>query len=201
MFFRTPLEGCAVNGPSRWDATFAIYSLENCTHGFWSQTTWNKCGIYFALVKRLVVNGCENSLRPPAPSPWAGHRPRPRLQVIGRVRALAERSFPAVKEAKFVEWWAHRRPHSSGHQMHFDSDNEGRGGVRNPIVRYVNGLASYVSNTGIFAKSVAVKVAPAFYSKVHVMYVLCSSRCEVATTPVDNTLAPIDEQPSRNAPP
>lgn len=53
------------------------------------------------------------------------------------MRALAERSFPEVKEAKFVEWWAHRRPHSSGHQMHFDSDNEGRGGVRNPIVRCV----------------------------------------------------------------
>eukprot|EP00752_Nemacystus_decipiens_P001527 g1497.t1 len=58
-------------------------------------------------------------------------------QVINRVRTLAERSFPEVKEAKFVEWWAHRRPHSSGHQMHFDSDNEGRGGVRNPIVSVV----------------------------------------------------------------
>ncbi|CAN0503865.1 unnamed protein product, partial [Ectocarpus sp. 12 AP-2014] len=56
-------------------------------------------------------------------------------QVINHVRVLAERSFPEVKEAKFVEWWAHRRPHSSGHQMHFDSDNEGLGGVRNPIVR------------------------------------------------------------------
>lgn len=58
--------------------------------------------------------------------------------------------------------------------MHFDSDNEGRGGVRNPIVRYVNGLASYGSNVGIFGKSVAVKVAPALYSKVHVIYVLAS---------------------------
>ncbi|CAM9691891.1 unnamed protein product [Ectocarpus fasciculatus] len=58
-------------------------------------------------------------------------------QVINHVRELAERSFPEVKEAKFVEWWAHRRPHSSGHQMHFDSDNEGLGGVRNPIVSVV----------------------------------------------------------------
>ncbi|CAN0392079.1 unnamed protein product [Ectocarpus sp. 12 AP-2014] len=58
-------------------------------------------------------------------------------EVINRVRVLAERSFPEVKEAKFVEWWAHRRPHSSGHQMHFDSDNEGLGGVRNPIVSVV----------------------------------------------------------------
>lgn len=67
----------------------------------------------------------------PSPPHHLLHAP----QVINHVRKLAERSFPDVKEAKFVEWWAHRRPHSSGHQMHFDSDNEGRGGVRNPIVR------------------------------------------------------------------
>jgi len=28
----------------------------------------------------------------------------------------------------------HNRPHASGHQMHFDSDDEGNGGVRNPII-------------------------------------------------------------------
>jgi len=42
--------------------------------------------------------------------------------------------FPAIKQATHVELWAHNRPHASGHQMHFDSDDEGRGGVRNPIV-------------------------------------------------------------------
>jgi hypothetical protein len=43
--------------------------------------------------------------------------------------------FPELKHAKFVEMWAHNRPHASGHQMHFDSDDEGRGGViKNPIV-------------------------------------------------------------------
>lgn len=39
------------------------------------------------------------------------------------------RHFPAVAEARFAEWWAHCRPHGSGHQMHFDSDNEGLGEV------------------------------------------------------------------------
>lgn len=34
---------------------------------------------------------------------------------------------------RWAEWWAHCRPHSSGHQLHFDSDDEGCGGVRNPI--------------------------------------------------------------------
>lgn len=39
--------------------------------------------------------------------------------------------FPGLGEAKLAEWWAHKRPHACGHQMHYDSDNEGIGGVRN----------------------------------------------------------------------
>ena len=41
--------------------------------------------------------------------------------------------FPGLSEATVAEWWAHKRPHACGHQMHYDSDNEGIGGVRNPI--------------------------------------------------------------------
>ena len=41
--------------------------------------------------------------------------------------------FPQLQFARMVEVWAHNRPHASGHQLHFDSDDEGRGGVRNPI--------------------------------------------------------------------
>ena len=44
-----------------------------------------------------------------------------------------EKRFPDLAEAKIAEWWAHKRPHCCGHQMHYDSDNEGIGGVRNPI--------------------------------------------------------------------
>jgi hypothetical protein len=29
------------------------------------------------------------------------------------------------EECVYAEWWVHTRPHSSGHQLHFDSDNEG----------------------------------------------------------------------------
>jgi hypothetical protein len=42
--------------------------------------------------------------------------------------------FPHLNKATTVEMWAHNRPHASGHQMHFDSDNEGMGGVRNPVI-------------------------------------------------------------------
>ncbi|KAF0685677.1 Aste57867_22462 [Aphanomyces stellatus] len=57
--------------------------------------------------------------------------------VIHYLRQLALARFPAVKRATFAEWWTHCRPHSSGHQFHFDSADEGRGGVRNPIVSTV----------------------------------------------------------------
>lgn len=36
------------------------------------------------------------------------------------------KKFPLLRKAKFVEMWAHNRPHASGHQLHFDSDDEGR---------------------------------------------------------------------------
>lgn len=42
--------------------------------------------------------------------------------------------FPNLENVTKVEMWAHNRPHASGHQMHFDSDDEGRGGVRNPVI-------------------------------------------------------------------
>ena len=78
--------------------------------------------------------------------------------------------------------------------MHFDSDNEGRGGVRNPIVRYVNGLVSYASN-GIYAKERGVKVAPAFVifglrNRLLITILVCRL----------TALMPLDEQPSNNSP-
>ena len=32
---------------------------------------------------------------------------------------------PNLGQAEYVELWAHNRPHATGHQFHFDSDNEG----------------------------------------------------------------------------
>eukprot|EP00758_Cryptobia_borreli_P017400 Tbor_TRINITY_DN6188_c1_g1::TRINITY_DN6188_c1_g1_i1::g.22240::m.22240 len=40
----------------------------------------------------------------------------------------------SVKGAKYAEIWVHNRNHPTGHQMHFDSDNEGREGIRNPTI-------------------------------------------------------------------
>jgi len=55
-------------------------------------------------------------------------------RVIQLLHAHVVSYFPKAAAATRAEWWAHCRPHSTGHQLHFDSDDEGRGGVRHPIV-------------------------------------------------------------------
>lgn len=55
------------------------------------------------------------------------------IQDILQVKPL-QKKFPRLRKARYVEMWLHNRPHASGHQMHFDSDDEGRGGIRNPII-------------------------------------------------------------------
>ena len=41
-------------------------------------------------------------------------------EILLHIRARAAVGFPAVANAKYAEWWAHSRPHSNGHQLHFD---------------------------------------------------------------------------------
>ena len=65
-------------------------------------------------------------------------------RTLSALRDLAARAFPEVATATRAEWWAHCRPHATGHQLHFDSDNEGHthGGARHPIasaVLYLSG--------------------------------------------------------------
>ena len=65
-------------------------------------------------------------------------------ELLRTIVSQTEAHFGGASEAKYAEIWAHRRPHSSGHQLHFDSDDEGRGGVRNPLVSTV----LYLSDEG-----------------------------------------------------
>mmetsp|Transcript_32553 Transcript_32553/g.64550 ORF Transcript_32553/g.64550 Transcript_32553/m.64550 type:complete len:392 (+) Transcript_32553:147-1322(+) len=58
--------------------------------------------------------------------------------------------FPQLLHTNFAEMWAHNRPHASGHQLHFDSDDEGRskmgedGVPRHPVMSVV----LYLSGAG-----------------------------------------------------
>ena len=79
---------------------------------------------YFSYVTSLGGKSCDGPL----------------MKLINIVKAHAEANFDGVEVARFAEVWAHRRPHCSGHQLHFDSDNEGVGGaasIRNPLVSAV----------------------------------------------------------------
>lgn len=58
--------------------------------------------------------------------------------IIHRLRNHLKTHFPSLKTATVAEVWAHNRPHATGHQFHFDSDNEGCTVIiRNPIVSCV----------------------------------------------------------------
>jgi hypothetical protein len=41
-------------------------------------------------------------------------------QVLHSVWARACAAIPAAQRARYAEWWAHTRPHSNGHKLHFD---------------------------------------------------------------------------------
>mmetsp|Transcript_20103 Transcript_20103/g.28814 ORF Transcript_20103/g.28814 Transcript_20103/m.28814 type:complete len:654 (-) Transcript_20103:234-2195(-) len=61
-------------------------------------------------------------------------------QIILRIYSIACEHFPAVRDAKYAEWWVHTRPHSNGHQLHFDSDEtriEAGRSAAHPIVSCV----------------------------------------------------------------
>ncbi|GLC40893.1 hypothetical protein PLESTB_000011700 [Pleodorina starrii] len=86
---------------------------------FWSEHGYGRVG-YFSYMHELA-----------SPALSAIH------QAATLLHRLVSARFPAAAEARFAEWWAHCRRHPSGHQLHFDSDDEGVGGVRNPIVSAV----------------------------------------------------------------
>jgi hypothetical protein len=68
------------------------------------------------------------------------HRGSLLYALIHRLQGLLLQGgpFPALQTATCAEVWAHNRPHATGHQFHFDSDNEGCTDViRNPIVSCV----------------------------------------------------------------
>lgn len=69
------------------------------------------------------------------------------VNKILHTKQLREK-FKELKRTRFIEMWAHNRPHASGHQMHFDSDDEGNGGVRNPIVSVILYLSDDTSGGG-----------------------------------------------------
>ena len=101
---------------------------------YWTQHGYHRegCG-FFSYVHRLTPRNADAEVVGSNPSARAS--PSSTMDaVVRRVWNVAAAAFPAAAEATAAEWWAHCRPHTAGHQMHFDSDDEGKGGViRHPI--------------------------------------------------------------------
>lgn len=84
-------------------------------------------------------------------------------KLVQKCFTQLQSEFPLLSKTTCVEMWAHNRPHASGHQMHFDSDNEGMGGVRNPIISTIlyitsdTGGPSLVTNQKLIHRHLAAK--------------------------------------------
>ena len=62
--------------------------------------------------------------------------------LVDRIRKTLLDWKPQLKNCTYCEMWAHNRPHATGHQLHFDSDNEGQDQLRHPVVSTVVYLSS-----------------------------------------------------------
>ena len=69
------------------------------------------------------------------------------IDKILRSKEVEEKFSNLRRDARYVEMWAHNRPHASGHQLHFDSDDEGRsrqhGFPNHPICSFVLNVSSH----------------------------------------------------------
>lgn len=92
---------------------------------------------YFSYLVPLPSDLLQNS----PPTHGGNHRFESEFGGLGSVIALAWRALAEWKgrtvasSATYCEMWAHNRPGSTGHQLHWDTDNEGRDAtsIRHPI--------------------------------------------------------------------
>ena len=121
----------------RLDATFGPTSKFWERHDYSDGSGGKDPSPYFSYIVPINNNGASST------------QPSTALDIIIRkIQRQISEVFPDVNECKYCEWWAHCRPHSSGHQLHFDSDDEGRGGVRNPVCSTVINISSDVGMGG-----------------------------------------------------
>ncbi|KAI8898300.1 hypothetical protein BC833DRAFT_590335 [Globomyces pollinis-pini] len=105
------------------DLLTSMYEFLKPSSKFWSFHNYNqlKSTGYFSYVYPLNMN----------PRNFIEH-------YIQTLFALIKETYPEkAKKIKYAEWWAHCRPHFMGHQMHYDSEDEGNGTVRHPLLSTV----------------------------------------------------------------
>ncbi|KAI8809551.1 hypothetical protein BJ742DRAFT_771028 [Cladochytrium replicatum] len=152
----------AVHGPFRNDVRF-VQGVENALPDFmlehmresfspgapfWEEHDYTSATPYFSYVHPL-----RDRKKPNAALAFPTFQTRTKLDdIIEYLYNIAADLFPQAKAARYVEWWAHNRPHCDGHQLHFDSDHEGNaldasGAPRHPIVSSVLYLSEPVKGS------------------------------------------------------
>ena len=142
------------------------------------------CRIYDHFLSAAELQHLQSAFLNPSASYWTDHEyqvepPSPYFsylipakdfekygfigKLMKKVHNHLKEDFKLLKASTCVEMWAHNRPHASGHQLHFDSDDEGRGGVRNPIISTIlyltgdSGGPSLVTNQKLVDTELASK--------------------------------------------
>lgn len=114
-----------------FDSSSTFWSLHNYSDG----SGGNDPSPYFSYIVPLKKDADDETIKSPTVLD----------QIIRNIQHRVAAHFPDVMDCTAAEWWAHCRPHSSGHQLHFDSDDEGRRGVRNPVCSTVTNLSTHTS--------------------------------------------------------
>lgn len=101
-------------------------------------------------------------------------------QIIDYIFSVTCKYFPSVKEAKYAEWWVHTRPHSNGHQLHYDSDEtriESGRSPAHPIASTVLFLSDDIGGKSSVITIVTI-IASKTYCSIHIFYpwYFCLSR-------------------------
>jgi hypothetical protein len=120
-----------------FDDVFSASVLDHLRHvfrpgsPFWAEHAYDlasnssrKVG-YFSYLYPLRERAAQNSIE----------------QIVDLVFAVVQATAPQLAaECQMAEWWVHTRPHSSGHQLHFDSDEtslETGGAPQHPLLSTV----------------------------------------------------------------
>lgn len=161
------------------------YATEGCVTPEVGENDNSPCGLYNDFLSHTELEMFQTVFLDPANSYWTEHcytvePPSPYFSYllplrrddmsmagcgiasfVQRLQKFLEPTFP-VKNATYCEMWAHNRPHATGHQFHFDSDNEGcTETIRNPIcscVIYLTdgvGGPSLVTNQRLSSRTLA----------------------------------------------
>mmetsp|Transcript_2504 Transcript_2504/g.5116 ORF Transcript_2504/g.5116 Transcript_2504/m.5116 type:complete len:527 (+) Transcript_2504:838-2418(+) len=118
-------------------AAHLLNALAHPKAAFWSEHDYGSPNTgYFSYQIKLPSWGGQQQQTTAMGASSSTSAPSSLEAVLLHLRAVAQLQVPTVRECDFAEFWAHSRPHSSGHKMHFDYVEQ-NGVVRHPEVSTV----------------------------------------------------------------